>query len=172
LQLASGFFSVTHHPRLGKQREKSDLWKATSCNGRAAQSLNGTKSGRRAFRHQFMGRDGHGNNQLAKDASANSLGLLSRPGVLTPGRLACSCKAHIREQIVMMEGRTPEEVLASAGKDPQFRMQRRIEYCLSKSYMVLLQTPESSGLHTPEKRSSLSTDESIVKRAKTDNAAI
>jgi len=193
LSAGKRLFSVTHHPRLGQQREKSNLWKATSCNGKAAQSLNGTKTGRKAFRHQFMGSDGHGNDQLAKDASANSVGLLSRPGVLMRGLLD-SCMAHTREQIMKMEGKTPEEVLTSVDKETQGRTRKLIERCLSKGYMVLQDNSRSgpkaarsrlngkalssetpctaSDLHTPKKRCSLSTDESAVKRAKADEAAI
>jgi len=142
LEAGKRLFSVTHHPRLGGQRQASALWRPTSGNGKARKSLNDKNTGRTAYRHQFVGRDGHGNDEIARKASAKSVGLLKRPGVLVrmPGKTP---NEKTSEQMRAMEGKTPREVLIEAGKDKAVGVRKEIERYLSAGYMALQEPPSS-----------------------------
>jgi energy-coupling factor transporter ATP-binding protein EcfA2 len=154
LLLSAGkrLFSVTHHPRLGEQRNASDLWRGTANNGKAAKSLNGTKSDRIAFRHQFMGKCKHGNDDLAKAASAKSVGLLSRPGVLR--RTKSGKTSHkILERLQSWEGKTVRNVMDSAGKDSA-KVRRDIEACIQRGVLEVAEKYVGNvAPATPQKRS-------------------
>jgi len=158
LLLSAGkrLFSVTHHPRLGGLRNASKLWRGTKFNGKAQNGLNGAKTGRKAYRHQYMGKDGHGNDEAAKAASAKSVGLLSRPGVLirTAGSKKPLPKALAR--LADMEGKTVQKVLDDAGKADALKVRRQIEYYIKKGWLDLSETrQEEHVVSTPQKRTAL-----------------
>merc|ERR1719277_2347392 len=86
-----------------------------------------------------MGKDGHGNDELAKEASADSVGLLCRPGVFVRGSSGKPTQ-KISAFISKIEGQTPREALAAAKKDQDqdhVKARRDIERYLAKGYLVL-----------------------------------
>ncbi|CAE7828575.1 unnamed protein product, partial [Symbiodinium necroappetens] len=87
------FFSMTHHPRLGGQRNHSFFWRPVDGSGKAGTSLSGVKCQRLAYRHQYMGKgDQRGNDHLKPD-SQSSASEAESAEVLTPQKAVTGLRA-------------------------------------------------------------------------------
>jgi len=147
LRSGQRFFSVTHHPRLGGQRTCSALWRPTTMNGKAGTSLNGSKSERKAFRHQYMGAEGHGNDQLAAVASEANWEAI----------LVAGPKAPKASEKMALEGMTPAAKASVRKELDQLLANGYLECMSAETKVVRLQTPRNNQkkldlMFTPAKR--------------------
>jgi len=159
--LSSGkrFFSVTHHPRLGKQRDVSSRWKGTTGNHKGAMHLGGGRSERAAYRHQYRGIEGHGNDLLAKAASAGSVGLKKRPGIIV---CVPTSKMHTKTaaRIAKFEGKSVAQVfddIPRGASSSNFRRETRkfINLCMENGHIRLDNSAEDSDATGDQRLSSV-----------------
>eukprot|EP00435_Cladocopium_sp_Y103_P045364 s1251_g13.t1 len=161
LRSGQRFFSVTHHPRLGGQRTSSALWRPTTMNGKAGTSLNGSKSERKAFRHQHMGAEGHGNDHLAAVASE-----ANREAILVAGPKASKASEKMAQRIAKFDGKSRREALEGMTPAAKASLRKELDQLLASGYVecvtpetkvVRLQTPRNNQkkldlMFTPAKR--------------------